>query len=125
MVEKIYKEFEKKKAEALEQPEFKEKELTKEKEKDLLVEAVSEYIEKAQPSPAVQKVAVQKAQQIKAQPREKQIKLLTDLAFEKGISHAVEVVKRLDDPYLLDEFHDALVDELYNKLVEEGKLKTI
>lgn len=126
MVEKIYKEFERKRAEVLKKPEFKEKELTKEKEKDLLVEAVSEYIARAQPPSATQqKVVIQKAQQIKTQPKERQVQLLTDLAFEKGISHAIEVAKRLENPYLLDEFHDALVDELYNKLVQEGKLKQV
>ena len=59
------------------------------------------------------------------EPKERQIKLLTELAFEKGIPHSVEVAKRLDSPYILDEFHDALVDELYNKLIGEGKLKRI
>ncbi len=126
MVEEIYKKFEKKRAETLRQPEFKEKEITKEKERDLLVEAMSEYLEKAPaPSPAQQKVVAQKAQQIKAQPKERQVQLLTGLAFEKGVSHAIEVAKRLDNPYILDEFHDALVDELYNKLIESGRLKAI
>lgn len=123
MVEEIYKKFEKKKAEAVKQPEFKE---SPEKDKEILREAVSERISQAQPpTGAQQQAVVQKAKQIKAEPKERQIKLLTDLAFEKGVSHAIEVARSLDNPYLLDEFHDALVDELYNKLVETGKLKQL
>ena len=126
MVEELYKQFEKKKAEALKQPGFKERELVPEKEKEILKQALSERIQKVQPTPpAQQKVAVQKAQQIQAQPKERQIQLLTELAFEKGIPHAIEVVKRIDNAYWLDEFHDTLVDELYNKLIEQGKLKQI
>lgn len=126
MVEKIYKKFEKKRAEVLRQPEEKEKEFTPEREKEILKETVSEEVQKAQPVSSSQKKTVkQSTQQIKSQPQQRQVKLLTDLAFEKGISHAVEVAKRLESPYLLDEFHDALVDELYNKLVQEGKLKAI
>ena len=126
MPEQIYKEFEKRRAEVLKQPEIKEKEITKEKEREILKETVSERIEKAQPLSSVQqKTALRTAQQIKAQSKERQIQLLTDLVFEKGISHAVEVARRLENPYLLDEFHDALVNELYGKLVEAGKLKQL
>lgn len=125
MVEEIYKEFEKKRAEILREPEAKEK-LPPEKEKEILKEAVYERIQTAQPiPPAQQKVIIQKAQEIKAQPKERQIQLLTELAFEKSVIEAVEIAKQLDSPYLLDEFHDILVDKLYDKLVEEGKLEKI
>ena len=53
------------------------------------------------------------------------MKLLTDLAFEKGVIHATEIAKGLDDPYILDEFHDTLDDRLYKYLIEQGKLKQI
>jgi len=126
MVEELYKKFEQKRAEVLKQPEFKEKELTPEQHKEILKEGVSERIKTAQPvSLAQEQVVVSSVQQIKIEPKERQIQLLTDLAFEKGIPHAVEVAKRLENAYLLDEFHDALVDKLYNKLIEEGKLKQI
>lgn len=124
MVEEIYEKFKNKRAEALKQPETKE--LTPEKEKEILKQAISEHVQKAKPvSDDQQKSVAATSQQIKGEPKEQQIKLLTDLALEKGISHAIEVAKRLDNPYLLDELHDALVDELYNKLVEQGELKTI
>ena len=126
MVEELYKKFEQKRAEVLKQPEFKEKELTPEQHKEIYKEGVSKRIKTAQPvSLAQEQVVVSSVQQIKIEPKERQIQLLTDLAFEKGIPHAVEVAKRLENAYLLDEFHDALVDKLYNKLIEEGKLKQI
>ena len=119
MVEELYKKFEKKRAEALEQSEIKE--VSPDKEKEIIREVVKEEIQKTQPVPAND----QTVQQIKVEPKEKQIKLLTDLAFDKGIAHAVEVAKRLDNPYLVDEFHDTLVDEFYNKLIESGNLKAL
>ena len=63
--------------------------------------------------------------ELKGQKKERQIQLLTGLAFDKGVIHATEVAQKLDDPYILDEFHDTLVDELYNYLVEQGKLKEV
>ena len=57
--------------------------------------------------------------------KEKQIKLLTELAVERGVAHAIEVADKLDDPYILDEFHDILVDKLYKHLLEQGKLKQV
>ena len=55
--------------------------------------------------------------------RQNQIKMFCDLAFEKGIDVAIEEARKLDSPYILDEFHDSLVDELREKLIEKGKLK--
>lgn len=126
MTEEILKKFEQKRAEVLKQPGFKEGELSKEKEREILKEVTGERIQKAQPlPPGQQKAVAQKVQQIRKQSKERQIQLLIELAFEKSIAQAVEVAKQLDNPYLLDEFHDALVDELYNKLVEMGKLKSL
>lgn len=125
-MEEIYKNFEAKRAEALKQAEAKEGELSPEKEKEILKEVVVERISTAQPLPTAQQQAVvQRAQQLKDEPKERQIELLIQMVFEKGVIEAVEVAKKLDNPYLLDEFHDALVDQLYNKLVEQGKLKQV
>lgn len=124
-MEEIYKNFEAKRIEALKQFEGKEAELSAEKQKEILKEAVSERIATAQPAINQQQAAAQTAQKLKDQPKDRQIQLLTELAFEKGVVEAVEVAKNLDNPYLLDEFHDALIDEFYKKLVEQGKLKAI
>jgi hypothetical protein len=65
----------------------------------------------------------QPVQPIKDLDKESQIKVLCDLAFEKGLDEAIEAAKQLNNPYILDEFHDTLVDELYKRLVEKGKLE--
>ena len=74
------------------------------------------------PGPAPAQIQ-QQAQELKDLDKTNQIKRLCQLAFEKGLDEAVEVAKKLDNPYLLDEFHDTLVDELYQRLVEKGILK--
>lgn len=55
----------------------------------------------------------------------RQVKILTTLAFEKGIQYSVKVARGLNDAYLLDELHDKLVGELHDELVKKGKLKEI
>lgn len=124
MPEEILKNFERKKAEALKALEFKEAGLSPEKQKEILKDVVSEKIQAIQPSQVSRQVA-QKTQELQEQPKERQIQILTEMAFEKGVVYAVEIAKNLDNPYLLDEFHDVLIDQLYNKLVEEGKLERI
>ena len=55
----------------------------------------------------------------------RQVKILTTLAFEKGIQYSIKVARGLNSPYLLDELHDKLVGELHDELVKKGKLKEI
>lgn len=55
--------------------------------------------------------------------KKRQVKALTDLAFEKGLNHAIKVAKNLNDAFILDEFHDQLVDKFYKELLAKGKLK--
>ncbi|MFH1551986.1 MAG: hypothetical protein ABIC36_03880 [bacterium] len=66
-----------------------------------------------------------KANQLKNMDKKSQIKALCDLALEKGPDFAIEVAKSLDSAYVLDEFHDALVDELRKSLIEKGDLKQL
>ena len=67
--------------------------------------------------------AKKQVKQLKDLDRPSQVKALCDLAFQKGLNFAIEVAKTLDNAYVLDEFHDTLVNELYNELVEKGQLK--
>ena len=76
-------------------------------------------------TPIQQQAVQQQTQKLKDEPKERQIELLIQMAFDKSVIEAVGVAKSLDSPYLLDEFHDTLVDKLYNKLVEQGKLKQV
>jgi len=43
---------------------------------------------------------------IKKLEKEKQVQALLSLAQEKGVEHAIVVARALEDPYVLDRFHD-------------------
>ncbi len=50
-----------------------------------------------------------------AMEEEKKLKNLLGLAQKKGIVYAVKVAQDMDDPYLLDKFHDLLIEKGYYK----------
>lgn len=53
--------------------------------------------------------------------RESQITHLIDLAMTKGVVHAVDVARKAEDYYLLDQLHDRLLaDDLHDALVQKG-----
>ena len=51
-----------------------------------------------------------------------QVEELLDISIHKGIETAVKQAKK-DDPYVLDAFHDALVEKLYPELQKRGLFK--
>ncbi|MBI2637302.1 MAG: hypothetical protein HYW88_00240 [Candidatus Sungbacteria bacterium] len=62
--------------------------------------------------------------EFKKKQREGQLQVLIDLSFEKGIIEAVRLAEVMT-PWLLDELHDRLVDEYYEKLVQSERLKDL
>lgn len=50
---------------------------------------------------------------------------LIELAFSKSLDHAIDLAKATQNAALIDAFHDMMVDELYDHLVETGKLQRI
>ena len=54
---------------------------------------------------------------------EKQLTQAIEMAFTDGIKKSVEWVRKSGNAHLIDAFHDKLVDELYQRLVQSGKLK--
>ena len=58
-------------------------------------------------------------------PSNQQVGALISLVFEKGLSQAVSVARNLDNPAVLDEFHDILVDRYYDELLEKKILKSL
>ena len=110
--------------------------------KELIREAVQEHIERARETPPAPQVSsLPNAQPLpsltpsepsQSQPvddplagldHREQIEELAAIAFSKGIVEAVNVARRANNPHLLDEFHDALVDRLYDYLVQESIIK--
>ncbi len=76
------------------------------------------------PSPSTVQIS-DEVKRIKTLEKTHQVKVLTDLAFEKGIIYAIKVARGLNNAYILDEFHDKLVDQLYEQLVKKRRLKEI
>lgn len=52
-----------------------------------------------------------------------EVQQLVDIAFLKGLANAIAAVNAMHNARLVDAFHDALVDHLYQDLIERGKLK--
>lgn len=59
--------------------------------------------------------AEQKANKISLLGQEDKVEHLLQIAKEKGIMFALKVAKDMNDPYILDIFHDTLVREGYYK----------
>ena len=49
---------------------------------------------------------------------EEKINSLIEIAFKEGIEKAIKEVQKLNDPYILDEFHDRLIKELKERKTE-------
>ncbi|MDO8495776.1 MAG: hypothetical protein Q7S32_04700 [bacterium] len=54
-----------------------------------------------------------------------QIQTLVNITFTKSLADALKELAKIENPALLDAFHDVLVDQLYDTLVERGKLEKI
>jgi hypothetical protein len=54
-----------------------------------------------------------------------QVDELLSIALSKDLDEAINRARKIDDPAILDAFHDALTDKLYDQLVETGKLKRV
>lgn len=50
---------------------------------------------------------------------------LVNVAFEHGLVKAINEARIMKDPYILDAFHDLLVDKLYQELINRDKLKEL
>ena len=57
------------------------------------------------------RLAAEKAKKIQTLGEEEKIEHLLEITKDKGIAFAVRVAKQMNDPYVLDTFHDILVKE--------------
>lgn len=108
-------------------------------EKEILREILRKRVEEAMP-PAPGEVPItpvagvphkltddlkKKAEELKKkEAREEQVRALIELALTRSISDAVKVAGSAT-PYLLDELHDHLVDDYYEKLLQLRKIKAL
>lgn len=96
-------------------------------DKAVIREYVGEKIAGAVPPPniTVPPTAGQASDDTAAREEAVKVQELVDVAFLKGLPQAIAAVKATHNARLIDTFHDALVDHLYQDLVARGKLKPI
>ena len=96
-----------------------------EKKEEKVKQDIKEYLQGLQqtPSTAAPLATRDEAKEIKKFPASQQVGALVSLVFEKGLDAAVSVAKQLENPAILDEFHDILADRYYKELVEKKIIK--
>lgn len=89
---------------------------------ELVREEIKEFIEEVQEavSPIPTQPIREKVTGIQKLEPSQQVGALLSLVFERGLHEAISVVKNLDDPAIVDEFHDTLVDSFFDLLVQRG-----
>lgn len=108
-------------------------------EKEVFKEVLKEHIEQIRPvpvpppppttspptpSPVTDIVTPTPAQVLAEEEREKQLQKLVEMAMTRTIEDAVKQAAA-QTPYLVDELHDRLVDDYYDKLVQLRKMKEL
>ena len=63
------------------------------------------------------------AQELEHMPDDRQVKFLVMMAMQDGVDKAVELARRVNSAFVLDELHDLIVDQLFNELVKRHKLE--
>jgi len=124
-VSKMEHEGEKKAEETVLRPEKEVAKETVSAEKDSAYNQILSKLKTKQTSnPAAREVENDAARTSLKQDAESQIQHLVDIALEKGVIHAVNVAKHLEDNYVLDMFHDKLLsDELHEALMKKGLIE--
>lgn len=102
-------------------------------EKELFREVLREHIEDAgsQPLPVLPHAGITHVPTktgvsavvtpIDPKEREEALRTLVEVALSKSLKEAIKIAQE-NSPYLLDELHDHLVDEYYEKLVQLKKI---
>lgn len=111
---------------------FSEKEVLKEAIRERMAEApvfnaqqktisLASKSKKSTPTPLVATGKVT-AQDLGRLSKEKQLDILVGVAMTQSIPESVVLAQAMDNPYILDEMHDVLVDKFYGELVKRGKI---
>ena len=115
----------KERVEQLESQLKKEKIPVPEEKERMVKQEIKNYLQEMQETPsfAAPPATRDETEEIEKFPPSQQVGALVSLVFEKGLKEAISVAKALENPALMDEFHDTLVDRYYQELVEKGVLE--
>lgn len=99
--------------------------VTLETEEKAVKQEIKSYLQELQqlPATAAPLATRDEADEIKKFPASQQVGALISLVFEKSLEEAILVAKQLDNPAILDEFHDILADRYYKELIEKKIIK--
>ncbi len=93
-----------------------------ESEKKLIKETIGERLQSTPVSPIPQQSSTGSTPSYNLPELQEQVQSLINIAFNVSIDEAIKQVRATNNAALIDAFHDALVDELYQHLVERQKL---
>jgi len=96
-----------------------------EKKIEIVKREIKGYLQELQgvPSFATPVQLRDEADEISKLEPDQKIGALVSLVFEKGLKEAINVAQALDNPAILDEFHDILIDRYYKAMVDQGIIK--
>ncbi len=103
------------------------KESTSQEKERLTKQEIKAYLQELQqvPLPPTSTKTRDEADEIKSFEPSQQVGALVTLVSEKSLNEAISVALALNNPAILDEFHDTLVDHYYQILVEKEIVKFI
>ncbi|MEK7541084.1 MAG: hypothetical protein AAB529_02520 [Patescibacteria group bacterium] len=81
------------------------------KEETITKEALKREIDTIELNDELKSEAAEKAKKIQTLGEEEKIEHLLEIVKTQGITFAIKVAKQMNDPYVLDTFHDILVKE--------------
>lgn len=102
-----------------------EKEKVPEEKEKIVKQEIKNYLQELQQTPsfAPPPTTRDEVEEISKFEPSQQVGSLISLVFEKGLPKAIAVAQALDNPAILDEFHDALVDRYYQMLLKKKIIK--
>ena len=75
------------------------------------------------PTPQVQSPNLPDYMENATDQEKQEIEELVNLSLTGGIKKAIQKAKQSHNPFVIDAFHDAIVDKLYDELVKKGVIK--
>ena len=96
-----------------------------EKKETEVKQEIKSYLRELQQMPeiAAPLATRDEAKEIEKFPTSQQVGALVSLVFEKGLGKAVRVADQINNPAILDEFHDILADRYYKELIDKRIIK--
>lgn len=87
-------------------------------------ESSENFYSKRQVAPTAQQLKALD-DQLKGANVQHQLSLLANVALTNSVYYAIKIARRIGNAYLLDRLHDMIVNELYEELLKNKKIKPI